>query len=165
MFTDMVGFTALMGRDEDAAREQLDRQRDVIELLVEKHDGRVLQFYGDGTLILFGSAVEATRCAVAIQGELRRPPEVSLRIGIHTGDIVEEGDGVYGDGVNVASRVEALAPAGGVLISDKVFEEIRNHRDLTAKSLGTVRLKNVVRPVEVFALTNEGLPVPGRGYL
>jgi TolB-like protein/Flp pilus assembly protein TadD len=165
MFTDMVGFTALMGRDEDAAREQMVRQRDVVERLVEEFGGRVLQFYGDGTLSVFGSAVQAAKCAVAIQEELRRPPEVSLRIGMHAGDIVEEGGGVYGDGVNVASRVESLAPAGGVLISDRVFEEIRNHRDLTATSLGTVRLKNVDRPVEVFALTNEGLPVPGRGYL
>ena len=165
MFTDMVGFTALMGRDEDAGREQMIRQRDVVERLVDEFSGRVLQFYGDGTLSVFGSAVEGVKCAVAIQGELRRPPEVPLRIGIHTGDIVEEGDGVYGDGVNVASRVEALAPAGGVLISDKVFEEIRNHRDLTATSLGTVRLKNVARPVEVFALSNDGLPVPGPRYL
>jgi TolB-like protein/Flp pilus assembly protein TadD len=163
MFTDMVGFTALMGRDEAAARQQVDRQRDVIERLVDEYRGRVLQFYGDGTLCVFGSAVEAVRCAVAIQAELTRPPQVSLRIGIHTGDIVEDGGGVYGDGVNVASRVEALAPPGGVLISDRVHEEIKNQRDLTAISLGTVRLKNVARLVEVFALTNHGLPVPARG--
>ena len=117
MFTDMVGFTALMGRDEEAARQQRDRQRNVLEGLVGEFGGRVLQFYGDGTLSVFGSAVEATRCAVAIQAELRRPPSVSLRIGIHSGDIVKEGDGIYGDGVNVASRVESLATAGGVLIS------------------------------------------------
>ena len=165
MFADMVGFTALMSRDEDATREQRDRQRDVVEGLVQEFGGRVLQFYGDGTLSVLNSAVEAVKCAVAIQRELRRPPTVALRIGIHVGDIVDEGDDVYGDGVNVAARVESLAPAGGVLVSDKVFEEIKNHPDLTATSLGNARLKNVASPVEVFPLTTEGLPVPGPDYL
>jgi TolB-like protein/Flp pilus assembly protein TadD len=165
MFADMVGFTELMGRDEDVAREQRDRQRNVVEGCVEQFGGHVRQFYGDGTLSVFGSAVEAAKCAVAIQEELRRSPEVSLRIGIHTGDIVDEGEGVYGDGVNVASRIESLASPGGVLVSDKVFDEIKNHRDLEAISLGTARLKNVKRPVEVFALTNEGLAVPEPGHL
>ncbi len=165
MFADMVGFTALMSQDEDAARELRDRQRDVVERLVGDFGGRVLQFYGDGTLSVFGSAVEAARCAVGIQAELRRPPEVSLRIGIHTGDVVDEGDGVYGDGVNVAARVESLAPAGGVLVSARVFDDIKNHGDLDATSLGTVRLKNVARPVEIFALTGSGLPVPGPIHL
>ena len=165
MFADMVGFTALVGQDEDTALELRNRQREVVERLVPEYGGRVRQFYGDGTLTMFDSAVEAVKCATAIQADLLRPPEVSLRIGIHIGDIVDEGDGVFGDGVNVAARVESLAPAGGVLISDKVVDEIANHPDLTATSLGTARMKNVTRPVEVFALTSEGLPVPGPGYL
>ena len=165
MFADMVGFTALMGRDEDAAREKRDRQREVVTRLVGEYSGRVMQFYGDGTLSVFESAVEAARCAMAIQAEVRRPPEVSLRIGLHVGDVVHEGDGVYGDGVNVASRVEGLAPTGGIVISDKVFDEIKNHPELEAVSLGKVRLKNVSRPVEIFALCGEGLPVPAPDQL
>lgn len=165
MFADMVGFTALMSQDEAATREQRDRQRDVVEGLVQGCGGRVIKSYGDGTLSVFDSAVEAAKCAAAIQGELRRPPEVALRIGIHLGDIVDEGDDVFGDGVNVAARVEALAPSGGILVSEKVFNEIKNHPDLTATSLGSARLKNVTSPVEVFALTTEGLPVPGPDHL
>jgi len=165
MFADMVGFTALMGHDEDAAREQRDRQREVVGRLVEAHGGHVRQYYGDGTLSVFASAVEAARCAVAIQAELRDPPEVALRIGIHTGDVVDEGDGVYGDGVNVAARVESLAPVRGVAISDKVFDEIKNHPELSAISLGTVRLKNVSRPVEIFFLSGSGLPEPSPAEL
>jgi TolB-like protein/Flp pilus assembly protein TadD len=165
MFADMVGFTALMGRDEDAARVQRDRQREVVGRLVEHHGGEVRQYYGDGTLSLFASAVEAARCAVAIQAELRSPPEVPLRIGIHTGDVVDEGEGVYGDGVNVAARVESLAPVRGVAISDKVFDEIKNHPELTAVSMGAKHLKNVSRPVEVFVLSGQGLPAPSREEL
>jgi len=160
MFADMVGFTALMGEDEAAARVARDRQRAVVGRLVGLHGGEVRQYYGDGTLATFPSAVEAARCAIAIQRDLAEAPAVPLRIGLHVGDIADEGEGIYGDGVNVASRVEGLAPAGGVVVSDKLFDEIKNHRDLPATPLGAVRLKNVRRPIEVYALTGEGLAVP-----
>lgn len=162
MFADMVGFTALMGEDEAAARAARDRQREVVARLVARHGGDVRQYYGDGTLATFPSAVEAAKCAVAIQRELVEPPVVPLRIGLHVGDIADEGDGIYGDGVNVAARIEGLAPSGGVVVSDKMFDEIKNHRDLTARSLGVVRLKNVRRPIEAFALISEGLTVPDK---
>jgi len=160
MFADIVGFTALMGEDENAARAARDRQRDVLGRLVGQFGGEVRQYYGDGTLSTFASAVEAARCAIAIQRELATPPRVSIRIGIHVGDIAEAGDGVYGDGVNVAARLEAFAPPGGVVVSSRVFDEIRNQRDLDAVSMGPVHLKNVARPVELFTLVGEGLPAP-----
>jgi TolB-like protein/class 3 adenylate cyclase/tetratricopeptide (TPR) repeat protein len=157
MFVDMVGYTALMQEDEELAWSQRDRHREVLSELIPGHQGQILQYFGDGTLSVFSSAVKAVECAIAIQLELRTAPEVPVRIGIHTGDIVQDQDGVYGDGVNVASRVESLAPAGSVLISGKVFDEIKNHSTIAASSLGRYRLKNVKAPVEIFTITNEGL--------
>ncbi|MFO7446481.1 MAG: adenylate/guanylate cyclase domain-containing protein, partial [Ignavibacteriaceae bacterium] len=160
MFTDMVGYTALMQQDEAKAKEKRDRHRKVLEELVTSHQGRILQYYGDGTLSIFGSAIEAVNCAVEIQKELRDEPRIPLRIGIHSGDIVYEDEGVYGDGVNVASRIENISVSGGVLISEKVYDEIQNHPYLKAVYVGKHNLKNVKRPVKIFAITTEGLSVP-----
>jgi serine/threonine-protein kinase len=162
MFADMVGFTALMQEDEEGARIQRDRHRALITTAVGQHHGRILQYYGDGTLSIFSSAVEAVQCAVKIQLSLKEEELIPLRIGVHTGDIVHDQDGVYGDGVNVASRIEGLAAPGGVTISEKVFDEIKNHPSISTVSLGTVRLKNVERPISVFAIANEGLTVPSQ---
>ena len=165
MFTDMVGFTALMQKDEKKAKNNRDRHRKVLEKHIFEHLGKILQYYGDGTLSIFGSAKEAVMCAKEIQLELQKDPQVPLRIGIHLGDIVYEDDGAYGDGLNVASRIESLSVAGAVLFSDKVHDEIKNHPELTKKSLGKFELKNVKQHVEVFALTNESLTVPEPGEL
>jgi class 3 adenylate cyclase/TolB-like protein/Tfp pilus assembly protein PilF len=160
MFADIVGFTALMQEDEDRACSQRDRQREVLSTLVPRHQGEILQYYGDGALSVFTSAVQAVECAVEIQLALREEPAVPLRIGVHTGDIVHEGGGVYGDGVNVAARIEGLAATGGVAVSGKVYDEIKNHPALSAVSLGPVHLKNVGHPVSVFAISSRDLPVP-----
>ena len=160
MFADMVGYTALMQEDEERAHAQRERQREVLSEIVPRHGGEILQYYGDGTLSLFNSAVEAVKCAVEIQLEMRKQPEVPLRIGVHIGDIVHDRDGVYGDGVNVAARIEALSASGGVLISGKVFAEIKNHPSLSTVSFGEIRLKSLKQPEKVFAITNEGLSVP-----
>jgi len=105
MFTDMVGYTALIQEDEHRAIGSRGRHRSVLEESTLAHKGRILQYYGDGTLSIFGSAIEAVRCAVEIQRSLREDPPVQLRIGLHLGDIVYDDDGVYGDSVNVASRI------------------------------------------------------------
>lgn len=160
MFADMVGYTALMQEDEERARVQRDRHREVLTSVVPRHNGEILQFYGDGTLSVFDSAVEAVMCAVEIQLALRREPEVPLRIGVHAGDIVHDEDGVYGDGVNVAARIEALSASAGILISGKVFDEIKNHTAISSVFLGEIPLKNVKQPVAVFAVTNPGLGIP-----
>jgi len=160
MFADMVGYTALMQEDEERARVQRDRHREVLSSTVPRHHGEILQYYGDGTLSVFSSAVEAVECAVEIQLELQREPEIPLRIGVHTGDIVHDQDGVYGDGVNVASRIEALSAPGGILISGKVFDEIKNHPSLSSAIIGKIQLKNIKCPVQVFAITNPGLTIP-----
>jgi adenylate cyclase len=160
MFTDMVGYTALMQQDEARARRDRDRQRAVLERHIKRHRGRVLQFYGDGALSVFDSAIEAVSSAVSIQRELRQEPSIPLRVGIHLGDVVHDAEGVFGDGVNVASRVQTLGTSGSVLISSKVYDEIKNQRHLSAVSLGEFNLKNVQRPLEVFAIAAEGLAVP-----
>ncbi len=160
MFTDMVGYTALMQEDELKAKEHRDRHRKILQESITSHDGRILQYYGDGTLSIFNSAIEAVDCAIQIQIALQKDPKIPLRIGIHTGDIVYDDEGVYGDGVNVASRIEGLAVSGSVLISDKVYDEVKNHQTFSTISLGSFNLKNVKRPVEVYAMSNESLVVP-----
>ena len=159
MFTDMVGYTAMMQDNEHEAMVHRNRCRAVLQDAVARHGGSILQFYGDGTLSMFGSAIEATRCALDVQRGM--PEEIRLRIGIHVGDIVQEEGGIFGDAVNVASRIEAIAPPGGVCVSDKVFDEIKNQPGLDAVSLGPRELKNVKRPIEIFALSADGLVTPG----
>jgi class 3 adenylate cyclase len=160
MFTDMVGYTALTQVDEIKSKEFRDRHRKVLEETTDKHNGKTLQYWGDGTLTIFDSAVEAVQCAVDIQRELQKEPKIPLRIGIHVGDIVYDDEGIYGDGVNLASRLESLSISGGVLISYKVNDEIKNQRNVTTQSMGEYELKNVKDPMEVYALTNEGLIIP-----
>jgi TolB-like protein/Tfp pilus assembly protein PilF len=162
MFTDMVGYTALMQEDEQKAKENRDRHRKILQELIAAHQGKILQYYGDGTLAIFNSAIEAVECATRIQQELQKQPKIPLRIGLHTGDIVYDHEGVYGDGVNIASRIEGLAISGSILISGKVYDDIKNHREFETVSLGSFDLKNVKKPVELYAIGNEGLAVPNK---
>jgi len=160
MFTDMVGYTALMQEDETKAKTNRDRHRKILEKSISHHNGEILQYYGDGTLCIFKSSIEAVDCAIQIQMKLQKEPKIPLRIGIHTGDIVYDAEGVYGDSVNVASRIENLAVSGSVLFSAKVFDDIKNHKEISAESIGSFDLKNVKKLVEVYAINNEGLVVP-----
>ncbi len=160
MFTDMVGYTALTQEDEKKSKEFRDRHREVLQNSTNNHNGKTLQYWGDGTLTIFDSAVEAVNCAIEIQRELQKEPKIPLRIGIHVGDIVYDDEGIYGDGVNLASRLETLSISGGVLISYKVNDEIKNQHGVNTKSMGEFELKNVKKPIEVFAITNEGLVIP-----
>ena len=109
MFTDMVGYTALMQKDESKARELVQRHRKLMKTQLNEHRGKILHFMGDGTLCTFESAIEAVKAALEIQNLFKSEDEISLRIGIHIGAIVIGGDEVYGDGINVASRLEPLA--------------------------------------------------------
>ena len=158
MFTDMVGYTSLMQEDEDKARELIQRHRSLMKPLLEKHGGEVIQYVGDGTFCRFDSAKEAVNSALEIQYVLKVEKELALRIGIHLGDVVVEGDEVYGDGVNVASRIEPLAEAGGICVSHQVYENIKNQSGLSLKSLGKKDLKNVDEEIEVFAVTPAAEP-------
>jgi adenylate cyclase len=160
MFTDMVGYTKLVQEDERGARRDRDRWRSMLDRHARGHGGRTLHFYGDGALTVFDSAVAAVESAVAIQRDLLEEPRVLLRTGIHTGDVVYDDQGVLGDGVNVAARIQRLATPGAVLASGKVFDEIKNQPHLSAVSLGEFHLKNVQRPVRVYAMAADGISLP-----
>ena len=160
MFADMVGYTALMQEDERRAKQLRDRQREVLELRVAEFEGKIVQFYGDGALCGFQSAIQAVECAVAVQVDLRQGPTVPVRIGIHLGDVAYDQTGVYGDGVNLASRIQALSVPGGVLISGKVADEVENQPGISTRLLARVALKNVREPRRVFAVTQADLAVP-----
>ena len=162
MFADIVGYTAMMQENETNTKKIRDAHRKTLTRSVEAHGGTILQFYGDGSLSIFDSAVEASGCAVEIQLESQEDIKVPLRIGIHTGDVVIDEEGAFGDGVNVASRIESLAVTGSVIISEKVYDEIKNHTAYQTLSMGEFELKNVTKPIEAFAIVNEGLIVPNR---
>ncbi|MEO7983367.1 MAG: adenylate/guanylate cyclase domain-containing protein [Bacteroidota bacterium] len=165
MFADMTGYTALMGENEQNAKILMDRQRKTLEKFIPAYNGKIIKFIGDGTLSTFGSAADAVKCAVEIQQELQQEPKVLLRIGLHSGDIVCENQDVYGDTVNLASRIEALAVPGAVFISDKIYDEIKNQAGIKTVPLGKFNLKNVKRQVEVYAIANEGLVIPTAAQL
>ena len=160
MFTDMVGYTSLMQKDEDKARELIERHRAHMKPFFGKHGGEIIQYVGDGTFCRFDSAIEAVNAALEIQKVLELEPEINLRIGIHVGDVVVKGDEVYGDGVNVASRLEPLAKSGGICVSARVRDDIKNQKGLSLKSLGKKDLKNVDEEMEVFSVTKSAEPLP-----
>ena len=155
MFTDIEGYTSLMQKDESKAIAYRDRHREVFDFTTRKFNGRILQYYGDGTLSTFPSAIDAVQCGIEMQLAFRKEePRIPIRIGIHSGDIIVTDQDIIGDGVNVASRIEALSKTGSVYISDKVYDEIKNQPDLLTASMGVHTLKNVTKPMEVYAVSN-----------
>ncbi|MBT8302804.1 MAG: adenylate/guanylate cyclase domain-containing protein, partial [Maribacter sp.] len=160
MFTDMVGFTALMSTDEALARKKIDRHRQVIEEQHEKFEGKIINYFGDGTLSIFTSSVNAVECAIEIQGQLKTPINVPVRIGIDVGDIVFEKGNILGDAVNLASRIESFSVPGAILISEAVYRQVKNHSHFQCKSLGQFYFKNIPKPSKVYAVANPGLIVP-----
>ena len=166
MFADMVGYTKLMQQNEQEAKKLRDRQRQVVDAKILEYHGQVMQYYGDGTLSMFGSAIDAVNAATQIQKELNgKEPKVPLRIGIHLGDVVYDDEGIYGDAVNLASRVQGLGTPGSVMISGKVFDEIRNHPGIRVEAFGEHELKNVFQTTSIFALANSGLDVPPQRHI
>ncbi len=160
MFTDIVEYTALMQGNEKVAVSARARHREVFEQQHNLYKGEIIQYYGDGTLSVFKSAIEAVTCAIEIQSLLQQGDIVPLRIGLHLGDIVFDDTEVYGDGVNFASRIETLGSAGSILLSEKINDELKNHKTISTTSLGHFELKNIDRPAEVFAISNKGIKVP-----
>jgi len=164
MFTDVEGYTSLMQTDERKGIAIRERHREVFDATTKKYSGRILQYYGDGTLSTFPSAIDAVHCGIEMQLAFREEPKVPIRIGIHSGDTIVTSEEIIGDGVNVAARVEALAKAGSVFISEKVYDEVKNQPELLTASMGVHKLKNVTKPMEVFAVSNYelgGVEPPG----
>lgn len=162
LFTDMVGYTAMMQHDEQKALAIMRRYTGVLKPLVTEYNGQVLNDYGDGNLCSFSSATQAVKCALEIQRQLQNEPKVPLRIGLHVGELFFEGGKVMGDSVNVASRIQSLGQANTILFSKEIFDKLRNQQGYASVSLGKFEFKNVDEPVEVFALACEGLIVPKR---
>jgi class 3 adenylate cyclase/pimeloyl-ACP methyl ester carboxylesterase len=156
VFSDIAGYSTIMGRDERTAMRALSEHRDLLRTILPKYNGRMLGEIGDGTLTSFHSALDAVNCAREMQTALKDDPAVRVRIGIHIGDVLFSADNVWGDGVNVASRIHALASPGGICMSAPVYDEIRNKPGMRAKYLGQKNLKNISRPISVYALAGFG---------
>jgi class 3 adenylate cyclase len=163
--TDVVGYSRLMGDNEEATIRTLTAYRALISALIQQYRGRVVDAPGDNVLAEFASVVDAVRCAVGIQQALKEkntelPPQrqMHFRIGINLGDVVVEGERLYGDGVNIAARLESLAEPGGICISGKVFEEVESKLPLTFEYQGEQTVKNIMKPVRVYrAVLEESL--------
>ena len=156
---DVEGYSRLMRADEEATLATLKTYREIIDGLIARHDGRIFGTGGDSVLAEFGSAVEAVRAAISIQEELRvRNAELAetrrmhFRIGITVGDVMVEGDNLFGDGVNVAARLEGLAEAGGICISGSAFEQVKNKLTIGFEDIGPQEVKNIDEPVSAFRL-------------
>jgi len=155
---DVVGYSRLMGADEEGTLAALKQHRQsVFDPAVAAHNGRVVKLIGDGTIVEFGSVVEAVHCALAVQrsnglipDEALRQPKIVLRIGINLGDVIIEGDDIYGDGVNIAARLEPLAEPGGICVSSIVNESIGNRIDVRFRDAGEINVKNIDRPIRVW---------------
>jgi class 3 adenylate cyclase len=151
---DVKGYSRLMGEDEEATLHTLHAHRHVTDALIEQYQGRIVNTAGDSILAEFASVVDAVRCAVDIQRELKShnttlpaSRQMEFRIGVNLGDVMVDGEQIYGDGVNIAARLEALADPGGICISGTVYEQIENKLSLQYENLGEQTVKNIARPV------------------
>ena len=167
---DVAGYSRLMGEDEAGTLRTLNTYKEVMGSLIKQYRGRVVSTAGDSVLAEFASVVDAVQCAVEIQQVLRAKnavlPEtcrMEFRIGINLGDVIEEGDSIYGDGVNIAARLEGLAEAGGICISGSAYEQIENKLPLRYEYLGEHEVKNIAKPVRVYrAKIETGEPPEGK---
>jgi class 3 adenylate cyclase len=160
---DVVGYSRLMGDDEEGTLAALKAHRKaVVDPAIANHRGRIVKTTGDGLLVEFASAVDAVRCAVDIQRSMAErneavPPErrIQFRMGINVGDIIGDGSDIYGDGVNVAARLEAMAEPGGIWVSQAVRDPVRDKLSFSFEDLGNVSAKNIARPVHVFRVRHD----------
>src|SRR3974377_1424832 len=160
---DVKGYSRLMGEDEEGTLRTLNAYKEVLTGLIQHHRGRIVGGAGDSVLAEFASVVDAVQCAVEIQQVLRAKnsllPEtrrMEFRIGINLGDVIEEADSIYGDGVNIAARLEGLAEPGGICISESAYQQIENKLPLRYDYLGEHDVKNIAKPVRVYSARIEG---------
>lgn len=153
MFTDIVGYTALMGKDEQKAFDLLRKNREIQKLQVSHFNGNWIKELGDGVLASFHTVTDAVMCAAAIHEACSKVVGLQLRIGIHLGEVVFENNDVFGDGVNIASRLQALAPVGGTWVSESIYKNIFNKKEIIAQYIKEETLRNVSEPVKIYELT------------
>ena len=163
MFTDMVGYSALVEHNETRALQLLEEHRRLLRSIFPKHEGSEIKTIGDGFLVEFSSALAAVQCGIEIQEAIAKRNSANpsqgnfqVRIGIHAGDVVRRADDVIGDGVNIAARIVPLAGAGGICVSRQVFDQVENRLANPLKRMGQVKLKNMIRPLEVYWVGYEG---------
>jgi class 3 adenylate cyclase/tetratricopeptide (TPR) repeat protein len=169
--TDVVGYSRLMGADEAGTLARLNiLRRDLIDPTIAAHSGRTIKLMGDGSLVEFASIVDAVGCALQIQDRIREGSDdelegekIQLRIGVNVGDVIVDGDDIYGDGVNVAARIEALADPGGVFVSRGAADEVRGKLPIRLENRGLRNVKNIARPIEVFAARWDDRRIGKRG--
>jgi adenylate cyclase len=157
---DVAGYSRLMGDDEEGTLSRLKAVRkDIVDPTIAAHRGRIVKTTGDGMLVGFASAVDAVRCAIEIRDGLAGQSadglpdtRIEFRIGIHVGDIIFDDNDIFGDGVNIAARLEGIAEPGGVCISDDTYRQVRDRVDTAFDDKGEIALKNIARPMRVFAL-------------
>ena len=157
---DVAGYSRLMGTDEEGTLAQLKAHRKtLIDPKIAEYRGRIVKTTGDGLLVEFASVLDAVRCAVEVQRTMAdnnagvpRDKRIELRIGINVGDIVSDGGDIFGDGVNLAARLESIADRGGICVSRQVMDQIEGKLDLSYRELGRQNLKNIAKPIEVYAV-------------
>jgi TolB-like protein len=170
---DVAGYSRLMGADEEGTLERLKALRhELLDPKIAEHKGRIVKTTGDGLLVEFASVVDAVRCAVGVQQAMPErnsgvaaDDRIEFRIGINLGDVIVEGDDLYGDGVNIAARIEALADAGGVFVSNTVHDQVRDRLPFVFDDLGEQQVKNIARPVRVYRVqpgAPPALPLPDK---
>jgi adenylate cyclase len=177
---DVAGYSRLMGVDEEGTLERLKAlRRELVDPKIAEHHGRIVKTSGDGMLVEFASVVDAVRSAVEIQQAMAErntgigaDDRIELRIGINLGDVIVEGDDLYGDGINIAARIEALADPGGVFVSNTVHDQVRDRLPFVFEDLGEQQVKNIARPVRVYRVrdaaaaeatsTQPSLPLPDK---
>jgi len=159
MFTDIVGFSGMMSRDESRAHALLLEHNRIVEDAVVRHSGRILKTMGDAFFIEFDAAFNAVQCAVDIQTALKeynldKPADskIFVRIGLHIGDVIVDGDDLYGEGVNVAARLQPLADPGGVCMSQAVYQAVKAHTPIEAVHVGEVELKNIIEKYVIYKI-------------
>src|SRR5262245_33852295 len=154
---DVSGYSALMGADEEATVRDLKAHQNVILPMIKEHGGRVIDTPGDGIMAEFGSVVKAVACAAAIQktmaernASVEQTRRMHYRIGINLGDVICDDTQIYGDGINIAARLESIAQPGGICVSSKVFDEVRGKVDVSFKDIGERVLKNISQPIRIY---------------
>src|SRR5688572_1393755 len=157
MFTDIVGYTAIMGRDEQKAFELLKKNRELQKPIIEQYNGRWIKELGDGVMASFNTVSDAVNAAIKIQQTCNASKQFQLRIGIHLGEVVFENDDVIGDGVNIASRIQAIANPGSIYISETVHNSISNKKEFQTRFVKEERLKNVKEPVRIYQVVADNV--------
>lgn len=167
---DVVGYSKMMGVDEDGTHELLGKCRRIIDRNIEHHGGRIFNSAGDSVMAEFGSTVEAVRCAIEIQEEFvarnadkPEPEQMWFRIGLNVGDVIIEGDDLIGDGVNIASRMESIATPGGICMSGSVYELVHNKLSFAFEDMGKQSVKNIIEPISAYSLLPAATPKIAEG--